>query len=180
MGASFVVNKENLKEVPDIWKFCRENKIIPNMEMMIPNGLAKDQRKLMLGKDEWKDLKLKLLDIDRNKFNYDWFPYAPLAGMGCFQVMYNLYISIDGNVKPCSSIHCHVANINNFSLREIINLPFFKMARSIEKCLKGKCGKCRNHEKCIGCRGLAYSVNKIKGKGDVDSLCSEDPSCFKN
>lgn len=178
LGASFVVNRQNSNEIQYIWKFCRENKIIPNMEMMIPNGLAKGQKRLMLRKKEWKNLKLKLLDLDRKEFNYDWFPYTPLAGMGCFQVIYNLYISIDGKVRPCSSIHCNVANINKLSLKQIIDLPFFKIARNIEKYLKGKCGKCKNHKKCIGCRGLAYSTNKTKGKGGIASLCNEDSSCF--
>lgn len=177
LGASFVVNKMNLKDIPNIWRFCRDNKIIPNLEMMIPNGLAKDEDRLMLNKKEWKNLKLKLLEIDRREFNYDWFLYAPLAGMGCFQVMYNLYISVDGNARPCSSIHCNIANVNKFSLKQIINLPFFKIARNIEKHLKGKCENCSHHEKCIGCRGLAYSVNKLNEEGDVVALCSEDPSC---
>ncbi|KPJ56534.1 hypothetical protein AMJ49_04635 [Parcubacteria bacterium DG_74_2] len=177
LGASFVVNKINAREIPSIWRFCRENYIFPNLEMIIPNGVAKKEQKLLLKRNEWRQLKQKLLKIDRKEYNYNWFPYAPLGGIGCFQVMYNLYISIDGNVRPCSSIHCHVANVKNMSLKEIINLPFFNIARNIEKHLKGKCGRCKNHFKCIGCRGLAFSVNKNKGRSEIESLCSEDPSC---
>lgn len=178
IGASFVVNKKNSKEVPNIWRFCRDRNIFPNLEMMIPNGNAKDEKKLILTKKDWKKLKLKLLSIDENEYNYAWLPYTPLVGAGCFQAIYNIYISVLGEARPCSSIHCKVANVNSQTLKEIIELPFFKIARSIDKHLSGKCKNCKHHKKCIGCRGLAFATNINKGKDEFTSLCAEDPSCF--
>jgi radical SAM protein with 4Fe4S-binding SPASM domain len=180
LGASFVVNKMNISEVPKIWEFCRDRNIFPNLEMMVPNGNAKEEQNLLLDSSEWAKLKTELLCIDQKKYNYTWLPYTPLVGAGCFQVLYNLYISVTGEVRPCSSIHCHVANINEMSLKEIINLPFFKLARNVDKHLTGKCGKCNHHTQCIGCRGLAFASNANLGKDEITSLCAEDPSCFYN
>lgn len=176
LGASFVVNKKNYNDVINIWRFCRKNNIFPNLEMMIPNGNAQDIREELISTYEWGKLKNELLKIDQTEFNYDWFPYTPLVGVSCFQVMYNLYITVLGDVRPCSSIHCSSYNIKNYSLKQMINLPFFKLARNIDKNLTGKCKSCDKHHLCIGCRGLAFACNKNE-KSEFESLCAEDPSC---
>ncbi len=53
LGASFVVCKANMDEVPDIWKFCRQNRLFPNLEMMVPNGKAKNLESLCPTRDEF-------------------------------------------------------------------------------------------------------------------------------
>ena len=93
-------------------------------------------------------------------------------------VLYNLYITVEGFVRPCSSIHINLANIKDYSLKEVINLPFFKLSRTIEKKLKGKCKTCGYHSECIGCRGLAFSCAKNRDLSDFEAICMEDPSCF--
>lgn len=93
--------------------------------------------------------------------------------------MYNLYITVEGFVRPCSDIQVKIANIKDYSLKEIIELPFFKMTRNIEKHLKGKCGNCEYLTECVGCRGLAYVTGKNEGEDTFVALCREDPSCFK-
>jgi radical SAM protein with 4Fe4S-binding SPASM domain len=179
LGASFVVNKQNVAGIPDVWKFCRDHKIFPNLEMMIPNGQAKNSQ-YILTQAEWRTLKTQLLEIDQREYGYNWLPYTPLAGAGCFQPMYNLYITASGDVRPCSSIHVkNAANIRSQTLRQIMELPFFVRARNVDKHLKGKCGKCNNHAKCIGCRGLAYATETNKGTEPLNALCAPDPSCWR-
>jgi len=179
LGASFLVNRQNAHTIPDVWRYCRDRKILPNLEMMIPNKRGNVINNLLLSREEWKNLKLKLLEIDRNEYGYDWLPYTPLLGNGCFQVMYNLYITVEGFVRPCSDIQVNIANIKDYTLKEIIELPFFKMARNIEKYLNGKCGSCEHLSKCIGCRGLSYATAVNSGSESIEALCHEDPSCFK-
>lgn len=176
LGASFVVNKENYNDVLNIWRFCRENYIFPNLEMMIPNGNAKNIKEELISSEQWGTLKESLLAIDEQEFGYTWFPYTPLIGASCFQVMYNLYITVQGDVRPCSSIHCSSYNIKDYTLKEIIKLPFFERARNIEKNLTGKCKDCDKHNECIGCRGLAFACNKGL-MSEIECLCAEDPSC---
>ena len=179
LGASFLVNKQNAPSVPAIWKFCRDRKIFPNLEMMIPNERGDEVNNLLLSREEWKKLKLQLLELDRSEYGYDWLPYTPLLASGCFQVMYNLYITVEGFVRPCSDIQVNIANIKNYSLKEIIELPFFKRARNIDKYLQGKCRNCEHLSQCIGCRGLAFTTSRDNDEYPFEALCREDPSCFK-
>lgn len=182
LGASFVVNKINMHEVPQIWNYCRENRLFPNIEMMIPNGNAKDLDDVYLSKEDWKKLKLSLVDIDRNKYGYDWNPYMPHGG-GCMQVYYNMYVTVKGFARPCSSIHADLAgvdlNVNKMSLEEIINSKFFQISRNLDKHLTGKCGSCEHIDKCTGCRGMAFAVAINSGKDAYEAICCEDPTCFK-
>jgi radical SAM protein with 4Fe4S-binding SPASM domain len=180
LGASFVVNKSNMGECPEIWEFCRKNKIFPNLEMMIPNGNAADLSSSLLTPEDWKNLKLKLLEIDHENYGYDWDPHLPLCS-GCKQVYYNMYVTVKGNVRPCSSIHLERGginlNVNDMTLKEIINSPVFQKARNINKYLTGKCGSCQHNNKCSGCRAMAFAVGLNSGLCADEALCSEDPSC---
>ena len=179
LGASFLVNKTNSYNVPEIWKFCRDRKIFPNLEMMIPNERGDKINDLLLSREDWKELKLEVLEIDRKEYGYDWLPYTPLLASGCLQIMYNLYLTVEGFVRPCSDIQVNIANIKDYSLKEIIELPFFQKARNIDKYLQGKCGNCDHLSECIGCRGLAFTTSRNDGEDPLEALCGEDPSCFK-
>lgn len=179
LGASFVINKQNAHEVAALWKFCRERKIFPNLEMMTPNESGKGGEKLLLTQKEWREIKTQLLHIDRKKYGYDWLLYTPLVGCGCFQVMYSLYVTAKGFVRPCAAIEVGYANIKKHKLKEIVEMPFYSMARNIDKHLQGKCKECEHIPRCIGCRGMAFSIGTIKGQNPREALCGEDPSCFK-
>ena len=191
LGVSFVSNKMNLEEIEEIWHFCRQNNIFPNMEILTPTGRANDELEdKLLTADEIKEYKLKLLEIDRKYYGYDWLPYTPITASGCLQHLYSLYINIDGNVRPCAptKLDEHPAlrvggkypyNINRMSLREIYSSDLFTYVRNIDKVLEGKCGNCEHMEECIGCRGYAYSVGVNNGVGPLEALRMECQQCFK-
>jgi radical SAM protein with 4Fe4S-binding SPASM domain len=191
LGVSFVSNKMNLEEIEEIWHFCRQNNIFPNMEILTPTGRANDELKdKLLTADEIKEYKLKLLEIDRKYYGYDWLPYTPITASGCLQHLYSLYINIEGNVRPCAptKLDEHPAlriggeypyNINKMSLREIYGSDLFTYVRNIDKVLEGKCGNCEHLEECIGCRGYAYSVGVNNGIDPLEALRMECQQCFK-
>ena len=191
LGVSFVSNKMNLEEIEEIWHFCRQNNIFPNMEILTPTGRANDELEdKLLTADEIKEYKLKLLEIDRKYYGYDWLPYTPITASGCLQHLYSLYINIDGNVRPCAptKLDEHPAlridgkypyNINRMSLREIYGSDLFTYVRNIDKVLEGKCGNCEHMEECIGCRGYAYSVGVNNGVDPLEALRMECQQCFK-
>lgn len=181
LGVSFVVSKINSNEVLDIWKYCRTNNIYPNLEMMIPNGEAqKFSSETFLRPEEWKQLKLELLNFDRKNYNINWEPQYPLCN-GCLQTYYNLYINVLGNVRPCSSIHMDEIginlNVNNMTLEEILDSPYFKHIRNIDKKISGKCKICRYSPECIGCRAMAFTNGIHNGKEFYSAFSSEDNSC---
>ena len=191
LGVSFVSNKMNLEEIEEIWHFCRQNNIFPNMEILTPTGRANDELEdKLLTADEIKEYKLKLLEIDRKYYGYDWLPYTPITASGCLQHLYSLYINIEGNVRPCAptKLDEHPAlrvdgkypyNINRMSLREIYGSDLFTYVRNIDRVLEGRCGNCEHMEECIGCRGYAYSIGINNGVGPLEALRMECQQCFK-
>jgi len=191
LGISFVSNKMNLEEIEDIWHFCRQNNIFPNMEILTPTGRANNQLEdKLLTADEIKEYKLKLLEIDRKYYGYNWLPYTPITASGCLQHLYSLYINIEGDVRPCAptKLDEHPAlrvngkypyNVNRMSLKEIYNSELFIYVRNIDRVLEGRCGNCEYIEECIGCRGYAYSVGINNGIDPLKALRMECQQCFK-
>ncbi len=191
LGISFVSNKMNLEEIEEIWHFCRQNNIFPNMEILTPTGRANDELEdKLLTPDEIKEYKLRLLDIDRKYYGYDWLLYTPITASGCLQHLYSLYINIEGNVRPCAptKLDEHPAlmvngeypyNVNRMSLKEIYNSELFTYVRNIDRVLEGRCGNCEHIEECIGCRGYAYSVGVNNGIDPLKALKMECQQCFK-
>ena len=73
------------------------------MEILTPTGRANDELEAqLLTSEEIKKYKLKLLEIDRKDYGYNWLPYTPITASGCLQHLYSLYINIEGNVRPCA------------------------------------------------------------------------------
>ncbi len=191
LGVSFVSCRLNLDEIEDIWHFCRERNIFPNMEVLTPTGRAK-QHLLDCGVTlaEIREYKLRVLEIDRSVYGYDWLPYTPLAASGCLQHLYSLYVTIEGNVRPCAptkfdehpvlrrrGVYPH--NVFRRSMQEIYRDPLFRYVRYIDRYLEGKCGDCAHLSECIGCRGYSYAVGVNEGKPPLEALRSECLQCFK-
>jgi radical SAM protein with 4Fe4S-binding SPASM domain len=192
LGISFVSNKLNLSEVKDIWHFCRKKNIFPNMEILTPTGRAKNKlASQKLTKEEITEYKLKILNIDREVYNYNWLPYTPLTASGCLQHLYSFYITLNGDVRPCAPTKFdqhpffningkYPYNIYNMDLKEIIKSELFTYVRNIDKHLEGKCKTCEHLNECIGCRGYAYSIGINKGMNPLKALQMECQQCFKN
>lgn len=51
---------------------------------------------------------------------------------GCLSASRYAFISAEGNVQPCTFVHFHTHNINNHSLREIFETPFFQAIRNAQ------------------------------------------------
>jgi radical SAM protein with 4Fe4S-binding SPASM domain len=179
-GASFVVTRENYKDIPRVWRFCRENRIYPNLEEFIPRNRGLHQiDRLWVKKEDLHRLKEELLSIDQKEYGYNWLVNTPLPGHGCLQHLYSVYISSEGYIRPCADVDVKVANVKQFTISEAIKTPFFRYMRNIEKYLTGKCFNCEHNNICIGCRGLAFSVGVNEGLGVFQAVSREDPVCCK-
>lgn len=191
IGASFVSCRLNLDEIIDIWRFCRQHSIFPNMEVLTPTGRAREALSDQ-GLSTWEiqAYKLRLLALDRASFGYDWLPYTPLAGSGCLQHLYSLYITLEGNARPCAPVKFeeHPAlrhkgvypyNTTRMTLREIYDSPLFYYVRHIEEHLEGKCRGCEHLNECIGCRGYAYASGVNQGKPPHVAIRGECLQCAK-
>lgn len=191
LGVSFVSCRMNLPEIEEIWHYCRANHIFPNMEVLTPTGRALETlHDQYLTAEEIREYKLRLLDLDRRRFGYDWLVYTPLIASGCLQHLYSLYITLEGNVRPCAPTKFdeHPAlrkdgvypyNAFRRPLAEIYHDPLFRYVRTIDRHLEGKCHGCTHLDECIGCRGYAYAVGVNQGKGPLRALRSECQQCFR-
>ena len=186
LGASFVTNKLNLDEVETIWRFCRENSIFPNMEVMTPNGRAKSHPDWIPTAKEVEEAKERLLKIDEADYGYTWNPNTPIVGAGCRQHEYSLYITVEGYARPCAAVHVNHVNVRRKNsdsdkpLADALKDPFIDRARHAEQYLTGKCGQCKyKANECIGCRGTAYVYGINSGLDPFNAIVSEDPLCPK-
>lgn len=180
LGVSFVTTSLTIDETPDIWRFCRDNNMYPNQEVLVPRGRALNEwSSLTPTMNQVNDIKSKLLEIDQEEYGYTWLVYAPLTGNGCLQHMYSIYLNSRGYVGPCSDVSTELFNVSEMSIEEILKTPFFQMARHIEEHLTGKCGGCEYIADCVGCRGLAFSTGINEELGVYKALAREDPLCPK-
>lgn len=179
LGASCVVTKYNLYDIPDVWRFCRNNGLFPNIEWLVPNGRANNRDDLAVSTVDIEKLRNELWEIDSSRYGYDWFKYTPRMGAGCLQFMYSLYITHDGWIRPCASLQYQPRNIQDVSLEKAMKSELYQTVRHVDKHLSGKCGRCEFHYHCCGCRGLTYTVKKQEGYDDEAAICAEDPSCTK-
>ncbi|MBE0481363.1 MAG: radical SAM protein [Dehalococcoidia bacterium] len=191
LGLSVVTNRLNQNEIEEIWRFCRDRSIFPNLEVLTPTGRAATELPgLGLTREEVQAYKLRLLEIDRTDYGFDWLPHTPLPASGCLQHLYSLYITIEGNVRPCAptkfdenpalrvnGVYPH--NVRTRSLREIYNDQLFDYVRHIDRHLEGKCRECEHLCECIGCRGYSYSVGTNEGKDPYTALRGECLQCLK-
>jgi len=186
LSGSFVTNKLNIDEVETLWRFCRERNMFPNMEIMTPNGRARNHLDWIPNRKEIMDLRYRLLEIDQKEYGYTWVPYMPLTGAGCRQLEYSMCVTVEGYARPCAAVlttnlNVRPSNKNGMTLSEVMKDPFIQKARNAWKQLEGKCGKCEYRETfCVGCRGISFTYALREGKEPFDAIVSEDPYCSKD
>ena len=95
--------------------------------------------------------------------------FAEYAG-GCATGLTYCGLSPEGDILPCApATHVHLGNILKDGLENIwINNPVLRKIRNRSQ-VKGKCGSCRHHLICGGCRVTAY--------GETGDWLASDPSC---
>jgi len=178
LGASFVTTSLTLDETSEIWKFCRDNNIYPNQEALVPRGRALTELcDLTPTSKQLNKVKSSLLELDEKEYGYTWLVHTPLPGNGCLQHMYSVYLTSKGYIRPCADVEIEQFNVKDMRIKEIIDTPFFKLARNIENYLDGKCGGCEYNSECVGCRGIAFSTGVTEGLNIYDAIKREDPFC---
>lgn len=172
MGVETIVCKENLREIPRIWRWLRDRNVFPYVELVKIQGRAKQNENILkITKGEAKELFEELLDIDKRWYGYDWIPSPPFPGFNCNLYYYNCYIDCTGHVQPCVGVEEHMGNIRNEPLASILAKPDFLKIRNINQHLKGKCGTCERNKslECYGCRGHVF--NTTKDPYGSDDMC---------
>ncbi len=171
MNINTVICRANIENLPRVWEWARRNNIQPSFLRLGPKGRAKDSG-LAVKPSELKELFEGLSRIDRD-FGENWEPTTPFCGRGCNKQYISCYVSSNGVVQPCTGVDIPAGNIREDSLENILaSSEVFKIARNMERYIKGACSMCEHLHKCYGCRGLAFYMN-----GDFTGA---DPLCWNN
>jgi len=173
LGLETVITKANYTKITEMWQWAREHNIIPYFELTKIQGRAKQFPNMLEVSPRSAHVLFKsLLKIDRRQFGYDWVPTPPIPGSHCHRIYCGCYVTVAGNVQPCSGVGISFGNIKMEKLANIVAKPSFQKMRHLERYIKGKCQSCQQLGLCYGCRGNAYQMT-----GDP---FASDPSCWCN
>jgi radical SAM protein with 4Fe4S-binding SPASM domain len=173
LAVSTIVCKQNISEMPRLWQWLRDRRILPYLEMITPQGNAVDNQWLYPDPRETRELFDEIARIDREKYGQAWDPQPPLVGNVCLRHSFSCLVSANGNVMPCVGVAIAVGNIRESSLKYIIeSSKVMQELRNHEHTIKGPCAACDRSANCYGCRGAAYNVT-----GDY---LASDPTCWRN
>ena len=149
----------NADEILEIFKYCRKNNIIVDIDNLLPRGRG------INSPFNPSDKKLKevyeiLSKIDKEEFHNKWVPTCSYIGAdSCNRYCHHLYINKIGNVYPCiGSFNVLLGNIKTEKLNNIWNKKEMILIRN--KCYNGKCLHCDLFIKglCNSCLGR-YTEN---------------------
>lgn len=168
-----IICKQNYHEIEELYHFCRNNQIIPYIEILTIQGNAiRYKNELRITPEDGYRLFSKLREYDRIHQSLNWPLTPPIAGQTCKRMLYSAYVTSTGNVQPCPGVEvaAKTSNIRENSLSWIIkNTKVFKDVRNIYSKLKGPCKSCM-FSGCYGCRGTALF--------ETGDYLASDPSCW--
>ena len=118
VAADILVMKSNLDEILDIFRFCRENNIMPEIKNYIPEGptrfdheqgyfndLSPEKREELKSEEvdqkAFAQLRKKLQKIDAEEYGNPTLPYFYPQAVFCTQSMGALYVTIRGDILGC-------------------------------------------------------------------------------
>ena len=173
LAISTVICQQNIKELPAMWQWLREEKIEPYFEVITPQANALDNMWLGVDSSALKELFVGLSAMDRELFGRDWEPQPPLVGNKCMRHQVSCVVTATGDVMPCVGVTIALDNIRDNKLGHILkHSEVVNNLKNYRNMIKGACRTCEKAEECYGCRGAAYQMT-----GDY---LASDPTCWRN
>lgn len=173
LAVSTVICRPNLQELPDFWRWLRDQGIEPYFEIITPQANALDNNWLFVDPPDIYHLFKKLSEIDRHRYGIEWEPQPPLVGNRCLRHKFSCLVSSNGEVMPCVGLNLPIGNIRRKPLRQILSeSQVLKDLKDHRNTIKGPCATCDKADSCYGCRGAAYQMT-----GDY---LASDPLCWRN
>jgi MoaA/NifB/PqqE/SkfB family radical SAM enzyme len=142
----------NYPEIPEIFRYCRKNSIIVDIDNMLPRGRGKDSP-YAPGDEKLRKMYARLSAIDRKEFGNSWLPSCGYVGKNaCNRYFHHLFIDKNGDTHPCiGSVNVLLGNAKKNSLKEMWDSREMGIIKAREydgKCLEcelfveGKCNSC--------------------------------------
>jgi len=173
LSVNAVACRQNIAEIPAIWRWARERGAVPFLTRLQPMGRARDGRGLAVSVQQLKDLFSTLSRLDR-EYGFEWAPDTPwVHAKPCRRHLIGCFVDAQGNVQPCSGVPVKAGNVREKTLGEILeSADVFKVARNIDRQVQGSCSRCGHRQACYGCRSLAYCA--------TGNFTAADPLCWNN
>ncbi len=172
MAISSVISSANIEELPEMWRWLRDQQIDPYFEMITPQGSAVENDWLAVESKKVEALFNELAEVDRVEYNREWKPQPPLVGDICLRHQFSCYINAFGDVMPCVGVTLPVGNIRKDKLANILSdSEVIQNLKNYTETIKGPCASCEDKASCYGCRGAAYQLT-----GDY---LASDPLCWR-
>jgi radical SAM protein with 4Fe4S-binding SPASM domain len=173
LAVSTVICRPNLHELPDFWRWLRDQGIEPYFEIITPQANALDNNWLFVDPHDIYNLFKALSEIDRNQYGIEWEPQPPLVGNRCLRHKFSCLVNSKGEVMPCVGLNLPIGNIRRTPLKQILSeSQVLKDLKDHRNTIKGPCSTCEKADHCYGCRGAAYQMT-----GDY---LASDPLCWCN
>jgi len=174
LALSTVICRQNIRELPELWRWMRSEGIEPYFEMITPQGRARQNGdSLNPDVEETQALFETLRTIDRERFNRVWEAQPPLVGNACLRHSFSCLVNAAGDVMPCVGVPLPVGNVRRLPLAKILaDSEVIADLRHHQQTIQGACGRCEKAETCYGCRGAAYQM--------TGNYLGSDPLCWRN
>ncbi len=172
LAASSVICSANEHEAVALWKYLRDHRIKPYLEIMTPQGRLLENRDLEVHPHRLKEIFDEIAAFDRSR-GFEWEPQPPLVGAKCLRHQFSCVVSANGDVIPCVGLTVKLGNVLEQPLPDILfNSNIMRRLKDFRNTIKGPCRSCDMAENCYGCRGAAYQLT-----GDY---LASDPLCWRN
>jgi radical SAM protein with 4Fe4S-binding SPASM domain len=173
LAVSTVICAPNINELPRLWRWLRDQNIVPYFEMITPQANALNNQWLYVEPARVHRLFKDLAEIDRQRYDCRWDPQPPLVGNRCLRHLFSCLVTSKGVVTPCVGINVSLGNIRKHKLKDIImRSQLINDLKNYRQTIKGPCRSCSKAEECYGCRGAAFQMT-----GDY---LASDPLCWHN
>lgn len=121
LGVQCVVTSKNKDEILDIFKWGRQNKVIPHIMMYREQGLGVNFPDLAIHAQDLINVYKSCSDWDKENYGYIWNPMPPMLGMDtCYIQGINIYMVRNGDIHLCAGNTTVVGNYKNQPLSEIM------------------------------------------------------------
>jgi len=152
------VFKQNLGDLSDTYRYCRDNGIIPRVSKILFKGKGSTCKELYPTDKEIRDLYAQLKRIDEEEYGLKWGQFTDnvYAGdQGCQLLYVNLFVGPTGFIQSCIGILEPLGDITKESLAEIWSRNPYK---NIDQKLTGPCKNCESHikDRCYSCAGRNF------------------------
>jgi len=174
LALSTVICRQNIGDLPELWRWMRSEGIEPYFEMITPQGRARQSgHELSPSVEETRRLFETIQAMDRDQFGRVWDAQPPLVGNVCLRHSFSCLVNATGDVMPCVGVPLPVGNIRRQPLAKILaDSEVIGDLRNHKKTIQGACAQCEKSALCYGCRGAAFQL--------TGNYLGSDPLCWRN